>query len=134
MHRLLLCINLLDLRVYLNFDQIQKQLSLINKENIVEYQQSNTDIKLYWKVPREDNYTLNPFLERTLAHNQLKVKKIAYMLDYAFERFECKRNKILRYFGEKKSGTCWPSLSGLTPLFTSCKSHSFPDLFDKDYR
>ena len=58
-------------------------------------------------MPREDNYTLNPFLERTVAHNQLKVKKIAYMLDYAFERLECKRNKILRYFGEKKSGTCW---------------------------
>ena len=59
----------------LGFDQIQKQLSLMNKENIVEYQQSNTDIKLYWKVPREDNYTLNPFLKRTEAHNQLKVKK-----------------------------------------------------------
>ena len=88
----------------LGFDQIQKQLSLMNKENIVEYQQSNTDIKLYWKVPREDNYTLNPFLKRTEAHNQLKVKKIAYMLDYAFERFECKRNKILRYL-ERKSQT-----------------------------
>ena len=90
----------------LDFDQIQKQLSLLNKENIVEYQQSNTDIKLYWKVPREDNYTLNPFLKRTAAHNQLKVKKISSVLDYAFERSECKRNKILRYFGEKKSGTC----------------------------
>jgi superfamily II DNA helicase RecQ len=28
------------------------------------------------------------------------------MLDYAFEGSECKRNKILRYFGEKKSDTC----------------------------
>ena len=25
------------------------------------------------------------------------------MLDYAFEEFKCKRNKILLYFGEKKS-------------------------------
>jgi ATP-dependent DNA helicase RecQ len=90
----------------LDFDQIQKQLSLMKKENIVEYQQSNTDIKLHWRVPREDNYTLNPFLRRTAAHNQLKVRKIAYMLDYAFEGSECKRNKILRYFGEKKSDTC----------------------------
>ena len=105
----------------LGFDQIQKQLSLLNKENIVEYQQSNTDIKLYWKVPREDNYTLNPFLKRTVAHNQLKVKKIAYMLDYAFERFECKRNKILRYFGEKKSGTCRQCSA------KNCQKNSKPD-------
>ena len=90
----------------LGFDEIQKQLSLIDKENIVEYQQSSTDIKLHWKVPREDHYTLNPFLKRTTAHNQLKINKIAFMLDYAFEKSKCKRNKILFYFGEKKSDTC----------------------------
>lgn len=90
----------------LGFDKIQKQLSLMNKENVLEYQQSNTDIKLYWKVPREDRYTLNPFLKRIRVHNQLKADKIAYMLDYAFEKAECKRNKILRYFGEKKSDNC----------------------------
>lgn len=90
----------------LGFDEIQKQLSWMDKEKILEYQQSNTDIKLYWKVPREDHYTLNPFLKRTAAHNKLKANKIAFMLNYAFERFECKRNKILYYFGEKKSDTC----------------------------
>ena len=105
----------------LSFDQIQKQLSLMNKENIVKYQQSNTDIKLYWKVAREDNYTLNPFLKRTAAHNQLRLKKIAYMFDYAFERFECKRNKILRYFGEKKSDNCRQCSA------KSCQKNSKPD-------
>ena len=70
----------------------------MEKENIIEYQQSSTDIKLYWKLPREDNYTINPFLKRTKEHNKFKANKIKFMLDYAFDEFKCKRNKILLYF------------------------------------
>jgi ATP-dependent DNA helicase RecQ len=90
----------------MGFDKISKKLDLLEKENIIEHQKSDTDIKLFWKVPREDQYTLNPFLKRIAAHHQLKADKIAFMLDYAFEESECKRNKILRYFGEKKSDRC----------------------------
>jgi len=90
----------------LDFDEIKKQLSLMEKENIIKHQKSSTDIKLYWKVPREDNYTLNPFLKRTKAHNKLKANNITYMLDYAFEELKCKRNKILLYFGENKIVPC----------------------------
>ena len=90
----------------LSFDQISKQLSLMNKEHILQYDQSITDISLYWKVPREDNYTLNPFLNKIATQNELKVNKMAFMFNYAFERSECKRNKILSYFGEKIPDTC----------------------------
>ncbi len=90
----------------ISFYEIQKRLEILDKENIIEYQQSNTDIKLYWKIPREDQYSLNPFLKRIAAQHQLKADKIAFMLDYAFERTECKRNKILKYFGERKSDNC----------------------------
>ena len=78
--------------------KFQKKLQLLEKENIIAYQQSNTDLKLYWKVPREDQYTLNPFLKRMAAHHQLKADKISFMLDYAFEKMECKRNKIFKVF------------------------------------
>ena len=90
----------------ISFSEIPKKLQLLEKENIIAYQQSNTDLKLYWKVPREDQYTLNPFLKRMAAHHQLKANKISFMLDYAFEKMECKRNKILKYFGERKSDNC----------------------------
>ena len=90
----------------LDFDEIKKQLSLMVKENIIDYKESSTDIKLYWKLPREDDYTINPLLKRTKAHNKLKANKIKFMLDYAFEEFKCKGNKILLYFGEKKTDTC----------------------------
>jgi ATP-dependent DNA helicase RecQ len=90
----------------LGFDEIQKKLGLMDKENVLDYKQYNTDIKLYWKVPREDQFTLNPFLKRIEAHNQLKIDKVTFMLDYAFEKSKCKRNKILRYFGEERLDNC----------------------------
>ena len=87
-------------------NEIQEKIGLLAKENILEFDNSNKDIKLYWKVPREDHYTLNRFLKRIMNQNQLKADKIAFMLDYAFDKSECKRNKILGYFGEKKSDDC----------------------------
>ena len=90
----------------LDFGEIKKQLNLMEKENIIEHQQSSTDIKLYWKLPREDDYTLNPLLKISKVHNDSKANKIKFMLDYAFEELKCKRNKILLYFGEKKTVTC----------------------------
>ena len=67
------------------FGEIKKQLSLMEKENIIEHKQSSTDIKLYWKLPREDDYTLNPLLKKTKAHYKSKANKIKFMLDYAFQ-------------------------------------------------
>ena len=92
--------------VGISFEEILKKLEGLKKENIVDFQHYNTDLKLYWKVPREDQYTLNPFLKRIKAHHQQKADKIGFMIDYAFDNGECKRNKILRYFGEKKSDLC----------------------------
>ena len=45
-------------------------------------------------------------MKRIKAHHQQKEDKIGFMIDYAFDNSECKRNKILRYFGEKKSDLC----------------------------
>lgn len=90
----------------MDFPKIKKNLKLLRQENIIEYEQLDSDMKLHWKVPREDQYTLNPFLKRIKAHHQLKTDKINTMLDYAYEEKVCKRNKILRYFGEKPSTQC----------------------------
>ncbi len=105
----------------LSFYEIQKQLSLMDKENILEFKKSNSDIKLYWKIPREDSYTINPFLKRIAAENDLKAKKIVFMIDYAFETSECKRNKILRYFGEEKVENCQQCSA------INCQRESNPD-------
>lgn len=97
---------LVDL-VGIPFEEIPKKLELLTRENIIDHQQSKTDIKLYWKVPREDQYTLNPFLKRMTAHHRFKADKIKFMIDYAFDSSQCKRNQVLMYFGEKKTDYCY---------------------------
>ena len=57
----------------LDFDQIKKQLSLMKKRILL-----NINNQYRYQTPletsREDDYTLNPFLKRTEAHNQIKSK------------------------------------------------------------
>lgn len=105
----------------MDFELIHKKLVLLEKENIIELKKGNTDTQLFWKVPREDRYTLAPFMKRTVDHHQRKADKITFMLDYAFENSECKRNKILRYFGEKKTDLCQKCSA------KSCRKNNRPD-------
>ena len=105
----------------MDFDQIQKRLILMSKDGIIKYQQFNSEVKILWKVPREDNFTLNPFIKSNKDYYQNKKNKIAYMLDYAFEESECKRNKILHYFGEKKTDHCMQCSA------KSCQKKNNPD-------
>ena len=90
----------------MEISEIKRHLILLEKQSIIALQMINTDIKLHWKVPREDQFTLNPFLKRVEKHNQLRADKVEKMLDYAFNQIKCKRNIILSYFGEKRANVC----------------------------
>ena len=79
--------------------------NLFQNKNI-DLQIHNTDLELFWNVPREDQYTLNPFLNNIKEYNRIKVQKVQTMIDYASETERCKRNMILNYFGEKKRTKC----------------------------
>jgi len=79
--------------------------NLFQNKNIY-LQIHNTDLELFWNVPREDQYTLNPFLNNIKEYNRIKVQKVQTMIDYASETERCKRNIILDYFGEKKRAKC----------------------------
>ena len=79
--------------------------NLFQNKNI-DLQIQNTDLELFWNVPREDQYTLNPFLNNIKEYNRIKVQKVQTMIDFASETERCKRNIILNYFGEKKHTEC----------------------------
>lgn len=90
----------------MEIDRIKAVLVSLEKENIIKLNLINTDVKLQWKIPREDQFTLNVFLQRVEDQNQLKQDKIQKMLDYAFDLRQCKRNVILSYFGEHRKKIC----------------------------
>jgi ATP-dependent DNA helicase RecQ len=90
----------------INTEKIRKHLKLLEKQNIIKFEQVNTDINLYWKVPREDRFTINSLLKRLEEYTHQKKNKVKKMTEYAFDLKKCKRNSILNYFGELKENVC----------------------------
>ena len=90
----------------INIEKVTRQLVLLEKQNIIKFEFINTDINLYWKVPREDQFTLNSLLKRAEKYSRQKKDKVQKMIEYAFDFNECKRNKLLNYFGESKKNVC----------------------------
>ncbi len=90
----------------INIEKIRKQLKLLENQNIIKFELVNTDINLYWKVPREDQFTLNSLLKRLEQYTNQKKNKVQKMIEYAFDINKCKRNSILNYFGEFKENVC----------------------------
>ena len=90
----------------INTEKINRYLILLEKQNMIELEFLNTDISIYWKLPREDQFTLNVFLKKVEKNTQQKKDKIQKMFDYAFDINKCKRNSILSYFGENLEKVC----------------------------
>ena len=90
----------------INIEKIRKHLKLLEKQNIIKFEQVNTDVNLYWKVPREDKFTLNSLLKKLEEYTYQKKNKIQKMIEYAFDLNKCKRNSILNYFGELNENLC----------------------------
>ena len=60
----------------INIEKIIKQLKLLEKQNIIKFELVNTDINLYWKVPREDQFPLNSLLKRVEQYTHQKKNKV----------------------------------------------------------
>ena len=90
----------------INKREIDEQLKLLKNQKFIELISTNTDVKIYWKKPREDDFILNIVSKKQKTYNQLKKVKIKKMLDFAFDLTKCKRNFILSYFGEERKEIC----------------------------
>ena len=86
--------------------KIDEQLKLLKNQKIIELVSTNTDVKIFWKKPREDDFILNMVSKKQKAYNKLKKVKIKKMLDFTFDLTKCKRNFILSYFGEERKEKC----------------------------
>lgn len=86
--------------------KIDEQLKLLKNQKIIELVSTNTDVKIYWKKPREDDFILNMVSKKQKTYNKLKKVKIKKMLDFTFDLTKCKRNFILSYFGEERKEKC----------------------------
>ena len=99
-------INQLSRFLNINNEKINRYLILLEKQKMIELEFLNTDISIYWKLPREDQFTLNVFLKKVEENTKQKKDKVQKMFDYAFDINKCKRNSILSYFGENQEKVC----------------------------
>lgn len=99
-------LDLLTKQTKLSFKRVISALQKWHSEGSLSLDYNETDIQLQWLVPREDQYTLAPLLDRLSQYNKVKKEKIEAMISFAYSNDICKQKQILHYFGEQLSKSC----------------------------
>ncbi|WP_394972365.1 ATP-dependent DNA helicase RecQ [uncultured Croceitalea sp.] len=81
-------------------------LKKLEKDNLITYAATASDLELTFLVPREDDKTINVFARTIQSLNDAKVANLSKMLSYVDNKTKCRSNYILNYFGEKVKNTC----------------------------
>ncbi|GFZ76773.1 ATP-dependent DNA helicase RecQ2 [Aquaticitalea lipolytica] len=87
-------------------ENVIKVLQQLNKDEIVNFQFSNTDSEIIFLQPREDDKTINRISRIVQQQNDLKELQIKAVIDYVNNDRECKNKILLNYFGEKTTKNC----------------------------
>ncbi len=85
---------------------VLKVLDQLQKDEIIAYQSQPSDLEITFLVPREDERTINVFAKKVEELNQVKIDKLAQMLNYINTDNRCRSKQILKYFGEKNVKDC----------------------------
>ena len=56
--------------------------------------------------PREDNYSINPLIQKLEKVNNIKENKFKKIIDFINDNENCKTKQLLNYFGEEKNINC----------------------------
>ena len=82
------------------------KLNKLQENNIIKIENNAQDVQLFGLVPREDQYSLNSILSKVKEINAIKTDKIEQIISFTKDEKQCKRNVLLRYFGEIKKQPC----------------------------
>ncbi len=87
-------------------DQVIKQLRQLAKDEVVEFQYSNTDSELIFLIPREDDKTVNRISKHVEQNFNLKERQINAVINYIRNTDTCKNRQLIKYFGETIDTDC----------------------------
>ena len=99
-------LNLISEKSSIDEETVVKSLRQLKKDEVVEFQFSNTDSELTFLVPREDDKTINRISKHVEQHFKLKENQINAVIDYVTNTSECKNKQLLHYFGEHINTNC----------------------------
>ncbi|MFK8271743.1 RecQ family ATP-dependent DNA helicase [Capnocytophaga stomatis] len=86
--------------------KIVTQFEKLQKDEIIEYTNENTDAEIIFKVPRDDDRTINAVAKNLKEYNKNKIDLQEAMFRYIENSDECKSVQLLRYFGESEMTSC----------------------------
>ena len=90
----------------LDFKEVNKYLEFYDKMNLLDLNKTSSDIQLRWMKPREDNYIINPLIQKLEKVNNIKENKFKKIIDFINDNKNCKTKQLLNYFGEEKNINC----------------------------
>lgn len=99
-------LNLIAGKASISEEAIIQSLRQLNKDEIVEFQFSNTDSELTLLMPREDDKTINRISKHVTQQFNLKEMLINAVIAYVGNSNICKNKQLLHYFGENIKTDC----------------------------
>ena len=123
-HLLKININIIAEKASTSEEHILQVLQQLKKDDIVDFQYSNTDSEVTFLQPREDDKTINRIAESIERQNQLKISQIESVIDYINNDSICKSTQLSNYFGEdtEACGICSVCLRKDTKQSTDLKT------------
>ena len=87
-------------------ERLMESLETLKKQGFLKFDSLESTVYIQPLTPREDLYSILPVLDLAKKHYALKKSKVGAMIQYVKEESYCKRNALLRYFGEKLETNC----------------------------
>ena len=85
---------------------IFQALQRLDKDKVIVYKKSGSNLKLSFLVPREDNYIYHRIRDSITQRNKTKKAKSKALLDLIKNDQICRQIQLLQYFGEKLDRHC----------------------------
>jgi len=86
--------------------EVNQVLKKLQEKEVITYTAKNNDAVLVFNEVREDDKTINRIAKYLENQNQLKVDQLESVLHYVNDKYSCKSQLLLAYFGEKDTKSC----------------------------
>jgi len=90
----------------ISVDRIITTLKEMEHEDLLTLSLFETDAKITFLVPREDDRTINPFSKDITQLNEKKKQQVHAVLQYVENTTQCLQGQLLAYFGEESAQPC----------------------------
>lgn len=87
-------------------NQVKKGLEILEKTNVIHYQQQNFLPKVFFAVPRVSSKNILIPKELLESRKEVALHQLNSLIEYAVKKEKCKSNSILFYFDETPKTNC----------------------------